>query len=138
MKPNALNLPHGIGGWIQLMVFVNLDFSWTSNSSLHHHPHGLTSKMLLKLYNSGHVLIANPLMARMPRLIYGLLGTCRLKANGTLYKSFTKKYLEKGVGPLQGHVLDGNNRRQKLMLDNIYKGIYNLRIQGFLMCVTLL
>jgi hypothetical protein len=61
----------------------------------------------------------------------------RLKANGILYKSFTKKYLEKGVGLLQGHALDGNNRRQKLILNNICKGTYNLRIQGFLMCVEM-
>ncbi len=65
------------------------------------------------------------------------LVTCRLKTNGTLYESFTKKYLEKDGGPLEGHVLDGNNRRQKLMLDNICKGIYNLVIRGFLMCVEM-
>ncbi len=45
--------------------------------------------------------------------------------------------MEKDVGPLQGHASDGNNRRQKLMLDNICKGTYNLRIQGFLMCVEM-
>jgi hypothetical protein len=49
-----------------------------------------------------------------------------------------KKYLEKDIGPLQGHALDGDtNWRWKLMLDSISKGTYGLKVQGFLMCAKM-
>jgi hypothetical protein len=49
-----------------------------------------------------------------------------------------KKYLEKDIGPLQGHALDGDaSRWQKLMLGSISKGTYGLKVQGFLMCAKM-
>ncbi len=47
MRRNALNLPHGIGGWIQLMGFVdskfhlNIQLINANLMSVHHQPHGL-------------------------------------------------------------------------------------------------
>jgi AAA15 family ATPase/GTPase len=43
-----------------------------------------------------------------------------------------KKYCKKG--PFEGHVLNDNSRRWKLILDNISKGAHGLKIQCFLMC----
>jgi len=35
------------------------------------------------------------------------------------------------------HALNGDNRRWKLMLDNISKGTYGLKVQGFLMFIKM-
>jgi len=37
------------------------------------------------------------------------------------------------VGPLKGHASDGDARRRKLMLESIYKGIFGLNEDGYLM-----
>ncbi len=56
MKWNVLTLPHGIGGWIQLMGFfnsifdLNIQFINANLISIHHQPHGLIFKMFLKFY----------------------------------------------------------------------------------------
>jgi hypothetical protein len=63
--------------------------------------------MLLKLYKLGHALVANPLMARMPRLIYGLLGTCnqfghlQVKNQWDFIRKFYKKIFGKRWRPFR-------------------------------------
>jgi hypothetical protein len=39
--------------------------------------------------------------------------------------------LEENINPLQGHALDGDSKQHKLMLDNISKGTYGLKVKDF-------
>jgi hypothetical protein len=63
MKRNALNLPHGIGGRMQFMGFVDSKFNLNIqpiNANLilvHHQPHGLVSEMFLKLWKLEQCLV---------------------------------------------------------------------------------
>ena len=86
------------------------------------------------------VLVANPLVVGMPRLVYCLFSTCNqfdhlaVKRQWELIRKFHKMHLEDSVGPLRGHASDGDSRRRKLMLDSISRGTYGLKVDGFLMC----
>jgi len=93
----------------------------------------------LEVGNMCRVLVANPLVKGMPRLISGILTTYnkfdanQVKLQWTCVATLHKKHLEVVVGPLRGHANDGDVRRRKLMLENIYKGTFGLNEDGFLM-----
>ena len=98
--------------------------------------------MLLQAMEVGNmcrVLVANPLVKGMPRLIYGILTTCnkfdaaQVKLQWSRIAALHKKHIEAAVGPLRGHASDGDARRRKLMLESIYKGTFGLNEDGFLM-----
>ena len=86
------------------------------------------------------VLVANPLVAGLPRLVYCLFSTCNqfdhkvVNKQWELIQKYHKKYIEEVVGPLRGHASDGDSKRRKLMLESISKGTYGLKVDGFLMC----
>ena len=85
------------------------------------------------------VLVANPLVKRMPRLIYGILTICnkfdvvQIKLQWTRIADLHRKHLEMPIGPLRGHASDGDAKRRKLMLESIYKGTFGLNEDGFFM-----
>jgi len=90
------------------------------------------------------VLAITPLVVGFPRLVYCLLSTCnqfghlQIKSQWELIQKLHKIYLKKYISPLQGHALNGDiSRQQKLMLDNISKGTYDLKVQRFLMCTKM-
>jgi hypothetical protein len=61
----------------------------------------------------------------------------QVESQWELIQKLHKKYLEENIGPLWGHALNGDSRWRKLMLDNISKGTYGLKVQGFLMCAKM-
>ena len=85
------------------------------------------------------VLIANPLVKGMPRLVYAIMSTCnrfdhtQVGEQWEVIRRFHKKHLEPAVGPLCGHASDEDARRRKLMLESIGRGSYGLKTEGFLM-----
>ncbi len=68
MKQNALNLPHGIGGWIRLMGFVDSKFHLnihTINANLiliHHQPSIKNAFETLQVGTMCCVLVTNLLV----------------------------------------------------------------------------
>ncbi len=68
MKQNALNLPHGIGGWIRLMGFVdskfhfNIQFINANLISIHHQPSIKNAFETLQVRTMCCVLVANLLV----------------------------------------------------------------------------
>jgi hypothetical protein len=93
----------------------------------------------MEVGNMCRVLVANPLVKGMPKLIYGILTTCnkfdavQIKLQWTRIADLHKKHLEMPIGPLRGHASDDDARRRKLMLESIYKGTFGLNEDGFLM-----
>jgi hypothetical protein len=68
--------------------------------SIHHQPHGLVSKIMC------HVLVANPFVLGLPRLVYCLLSTCNyfghleVRSQWELIWKLHKEYLEEDISPL--------------------------------------
>lgn len=85
------------------------------------------------------VLVANPLVARMPRLVFCLLATCNkfdialLEKNWAQIHEFLRDILEASIGPLVGYGSDGDSRKRWLMFDGMSKGSYGLDVESSLM-----
>jgi hypothetical protein len=85
------------------------------------------------------ILVANPLVAGMPHLVFFLLATYNkftaavVEDQWAHIHKYHRAILEPRIGPLVGHGLDGDKRRKKLMLDSTNKGSYGLDLDTFLM-----
>jgi hypothetical protein len=93
----------------------------------------------LKVGSMCRLLLVNPLVAGMPRLVYALLPTCNMFDAGQvlqqwqLIRTWHSKHLSELVGPLIAHASDGNKRRVKCQVDSISRGVYGPDRLGFIM-----
>lgn len=91
----------------------------------------------LKVGSMSRLILLNPLVKGLPRLVYALLPTCnsfdagQVDQQWELVRSWHRKHLSVSVGPLIAHASDGDKKRVKCMVESSERGTYGPDVPGF-------
>ncbi|GAQ92670.1 hypothetical protein KFL_010890010, partial [Klebsormidium nitens] len=92
----------------------------------------------LKVGSMSRLLLLNPLVVGLPRLVYAFLPTCNMFSAAQVMeqwkvvRGFHGSHLS-DIGPLISHASDGDKRRVRCMLSSIGRGSYGLDHPTFVM-----